>query len=203
MKNDNRIEGRVRPDKVEWAKKKIETEFQGSDTAFIDWLINAAMQQDGKAADTTTADGRYMIKDGQLYELQSFRPGGPGAWVVFRPEQLMEKLRSKSDSSWKRDIEEQRLQMEKEKHSADMTLKKVSILRAQKRYAPETVPQKCKVEGCSAASVVFANMAALNAHLKEYHHDRYTERSGGINYSQGVWYQGGQPVLKWNGAVHD
>ncbi|MDG6917514.1 MAG: hypothetical protein JRM85_07990 [Nitrososphaerota archaeon] len=152
----------------------------------------------GKPSDTVTSDGQHMIKDGQLYELQSFRPGGPGAWVKFDPSRLRQRAQG---DTWKRDIAEQKLAMEKEAHQADMLIKKVHVLKLQKRYAPETVPQRCKVPGCPVAGVVFANMDALNAHLKEYHPDRYDGRNQGITYSQGVWFQGGQPVLKWNGAV--
>lgn len=198
MKNDNRIEGRVRPDKVEWAKKKLEAEFQGSDTAFIDWLISEAMQQDGKAADTTTSDGRYAIQEGKLYKID--RTLGRPVYTEYHPEEKITELASKARSDgWKRELAERKDAREQESHQADMLIKKVHIVKLQKRYAPETVPQRCKLPDCPVAGVVFANMDALNSHLKEYHHDRYTEGSKGITYSQGIWYQGGQPVLKWNG----
>ncbi len=197
MKNDNRIEGRIKPDKVEWVKKKLADKFQGSDTALIDWMINTSMQQEGTPADITTSDGQHMIRDGQLYELQSFRPGGPGAWVKFDPSKLRQRAQG---DTWKRELAERKDARETESHQAEMLIKKVQVLKLQKRYAPETVPQRCKVPGCTMAGIVFTNMAALNSHLSEYHPDRYPGGNHGVTYSQGTWYQGGQPALRWDGA---
>ncbi len=157
-----------------------------------------SMQQEGKPADAITSDGRYAIQDGKLYKVD--RSLGKPVYTEYHPEEKITELATKARSdSWKREIAEQKLAMEKEAHQADMVIKRVQVLRLQKRYAPETVPQRCKVPDCPLSGVVFANMDALNTHLKEYHNDRYSDRSKGVTYSQGVWYQGGQPALKWSG----
>ena len=162
--------------------------------------LESMLQEGTKSSDTTTSDGLYAIQDGKLYKVD--RTLGKPVYIEYHPEEKITELATKARSDgWKRELAERKDARETESHQADMLIKKVHVLKLQKRYAPETVPRRCQVPGCPVAGVVFANMDALNAHLKEYHPDRYEGRNQGITYSQGVWFQGGQPALKWNGAV--
>jgi nicotinamide mononucleotide adenylyltransferase len=157
-------------------------------------------------AELTTSDGRYKIAEDPVYKravlFQLKDIGTRQAWVPFHPEKLEEKVAKSSTDSWKRDLAERKDAREEESHKADMVIKKVQVLRLQKRYAPETMPQRCRVQGCSAAGVIFANMDVLNAHLREFHPERVADAKGVSleRITAGEFYGRQQlPDIKWQG----
>ena len=168
-----------------------------------------AMQQGGTAAELATSDGRYKISQDPVYKrlvLYQLRDiGSTQAWVAFHPEKLEEKIAKSSADTWKRELAERKDARDAESHQADMTIKRVQVMRLQKRFAPETVPQRCKVAGCPASGVVFRDMAAYNEHLREIHPDRITDSDRGVSMEKvtaGEFYRRDPlPELKWQGQT--
>jgi hypothetical protein len=172
-----------------------------------------AMQQGGTAAELATSDGRYKISQDPVYKrlvLYQLRDiGSSQAWVAFHPEKLEEKIAKSSSDTWKRELAERKDARDAESHQADMVIKKVNIVKLQKRYAPETIPENrvCRIPGCRYAGVTWESRTKLEAHQREEHPERFTDPPRGTNLATitagGLWGAGGAIQPKWIGQVGD